>query len=155
MPMVDYILYVLANNKVESILVLAATIVISYLFGVLTEESVVRLVREWVTTFVAPAKPSFSSQGAEPKSNEVTDRQPVIPRQVEFILLMFVRPEEEDALLGDLEERYFAKVKRYGKNAANTWLMKQIVFSICSRLKGMVTASNLLAVVLVLKKIFY
>ncbi len=152
---VDYIFYVLANNKIESILVLAGIIGLSYVVGKLTEEDAVKLAREWFKTVLTPTKSPFSHHRAEPKSRVVAAQQPVLPRKVEFILLMLVSPDEEDALIGDLEERYFAKVKRYGKNAANTWLTKQIVFSICSRLKGVITLNNLLAAVLVLKKIIY
>lgn len=133
---------------------MVGTIALSFLVSKLTEEDAVKIAQGWLTNILTPTESFKLSHSGKSKSVEVAD-QPVLPRKVEFILLMFVRPEEEDALIGDLEERYSAKIKRYGKNAANTWLLKQLIFSIYSRLKGVITLNNLLAAALILKKITY
>jgi hypothetical protein len=64
-------------------------------------------------------------------ANPTIRRQPVSPPlNAEFLFYLFMTPQNCDALVGDLEERFKLIHKRFGRRRANFWYWTQTVMSI-------------------------
>ena len=65
-----------------------------------------------------------STQGTEPTAPVVLPPQP--PLDAEFILHLLLNKDEQDALIGDLIERYGKKCERLGVRRANFWFYAEV-----------------------------
>jgi hypothetical protein len=71
---------------------------------------------------------------------------PVAPPNAEYILHLFLRGDDRDAVIGDLVERYAGKYERFGERRAKVWFYSQVLRSLWPLLKRLVTrASGLVA----------
>ena len=52
------------------------------------------------------------------------------PVNAEFLFYLFMKPQNGDALVGDLEERYKLINKKFGRRRANFWYWTQTVVSL-------------------------
>lgn len=66
-----------------------------------------------------------STQAAESTAPVVLPPQP--PLDAEFILHLLLNKDEQDALIGDLIERYGRKCERLGVRRANLWFYAEVV----------------------------
>src|SRR5262249_53715933 len=53
------------------------------------------------------------------------------PSVVQFLFYLFLDPQNCDALVGDLEERYRLIRKKFGKRKADFWYWTQAIHSVC------------------------
>jgi DNA-directed RNA polymerase specialized sigma24 family protein len=73
------------------------------------------------------------------------DSPPRPPFNAEYLLYMFLRRDERDAVIGDLIEAYVHIVDRFGKARADVWFYKQVVGSLWPLLKRAVLKIGALA----------
>jgi hypothetical protein len=59
-----------------------------------------------------------------------TDSKKKPPQNAEFLFYLFMTPQNCDALVGDLEERYQLIHRRFGRRHANFWYCMQTVISL-------------------------
>jgi len=57
-------------------------------------------------------------------------RKTMPPANAEFLFYLFMTPQNCDALVGDLEERYKLIHKKFGRHRANFWYWTQTVMSV-------------------------
>jgi hypothetical protein len=53
-----------------------------------------------------------------------------LPLNAEYLLYLFLRKEEREALIGDLAECYGEVIRRFGKVRADIWFYKQVAGSL-------------------------
>jgi hypothetical protein len=57
-------------------------------------------------------------------------RQRALPKNAEFLFYLFLDPQNCDALVGDLEERYRLIREKFGRRRANFWYWTQALQSV-------------------------
>jgi len=60
---------------------------------------------------------------------------PKPPTNAEYLLHLFLRGDERDALIGDLIERYVGKHERFGERRAKVWFYSEVLRSLWPLLK--------------------
>jgi hypothetical protein len=86
-----------------------------------------------------------STQAAESTAPVVLPPQP--PLDAEFVLHLLLNKDEQDALIGDLIERYGRKCERLGVRRANLWFYAEVVRTAWPLVKRFVAkAGGMLAV---------
>lgn len=65
----------------------------------------------------------------------VKSSAPNPPRNVEYLLYLFLRNEDRDVVIGDLIETYGKVLKRFDKRRADFWFYKQVIGSLWPLLK--------------------
>jgi len=58
------------------------------------------------------------------------NRSGLPPLKAEFLFHLLLKPQEADAIVGDLEERYKLIYRRFGKERANRWYWYQAITSL-------------------------
>jgi hypothetical protein len=83
-----------------------------------------------------------------------SDPKPVQPsRNAELLLSVLARRDEQEAIVGDLIERYPKKVERLGKRRANLWVWAQVIHSAWPLFKRAITTGGILAAANYLRKL--
>jgi hypothetical protein len=93
--------------------------------GVALHLKALRLSLGFLTTF-------FHASVAANSQNDLGVRKQKYapPLNAEFLFYLFMTPQDCDALVGDLEERYKLIHKRFGRRRANFWYWTQAVTSV-------------------------
>jgi hypothetical protein len=87
----------------------------------------------------------ISTQEAESTEPVVLTPQP--PLDAEFVLHLLLNKDEQDALIGDLIERYARKCERLGVRRANLWFYAEVVRTAWPLIKRVIAkAGGLIAV---------
>ena len=118
------------------ILVFSFAILVRFIWD--TESAFARIYKlyDMFTGSVMQFKQSKACDEAEPHSPTAN---------AELILHLLLRPDEAEAVGGDLQERYLRKVEWFGERRARLWLWSQVLRSIWPLLKRFVTAGGFLA----------
>jgi hypothetical protein len=81
-----------------------------------------------------------------PRQRNLRFRCKGVPITAEFLFHLFLSPEDCDALVGDLEERYRLIAKKFGRRRANFWYwvqtfisLRPIIWAAAKRVSGLVT----------------
>ena len=56
----------------------------------------------------------------------------------EILMLLLLPPAEQDAVIGDLAERYVKRRKKYGTRFAKIWFYRQVIASITPLLRRLI-----------------
>ena len=72
----------------------------------------------------------FATRGLVIETELPRNRRLSHPTSAEFLFYLFMTPQDCDALVGDLEERYKLVHKNFGRRRANFWYWTQMVISL-------------------------
>jgi len=82
----------------------------------------------------------------EGQHSHAPQRSPSPPLNAEYILHLFLKADERDALIGDLLERYSGKCEHFGERRAKVWFYGEVLRSLWPLLKRLIArASGLIA----------
>lgn len=87
------------------------------------------------TTEIKNSKGHFIHVSIDDSRKEVRSMPPI---NAEYVLHLFLRRDEREALIGDLIERYVEKCDRFGKRRADFWFYMEVGRSLWPLLKRVV-----------------
>jgi len=83
---------------------------------------------EAIMRIQADSRSPFAGEKLE--AEELASLSPTPPPNAEFLFHLFLPPQNCDALVGDLEERYKLIRKKFGRRHANFWYWTQTALSL-------------------------
>ncbi len=78
----------------------------------------------------------------EDQSAIVPNACPLPPLNAEYILHLFLKADERDAVIGDLLERYASKHERFGERRAQFWFYGEVARSLWPLLKRLIARAG-------------
>jgi hypothetical protein len=86
-------------------------------------------------------KVEFPRQTLSPEAHIEQASSEQVPKVAEFVLDLLTPGRDREAVLGDLEEQFSKRVKKYGVRGAKVWLYKDVLASMLPLLRRLLAIS--------------